>query len=203
MWISVIMTLVTAVAGRPMGKSLSKVLKYGAQVAASPQMQTVLYGNANMGSLSWGEITQMYRVLTHQVEVIREEVREAEEWFTYLRNTGIGVVTAFSLLVLLVIVWSFRSWGLIRKIFSKIRNPLPQSGNLESIRKNMTDFLKIRGMPLPEDYLGHRAQPVQPVSPFNNTYGYHMPSVQMGAPPTSNQQSPPVYSGQNPQNPSG
>ena len=203
MWISVIMTLVTAVAGRPMGKSLSKVLKYGAQVVASPQMQTVLYGNANMGSLSWGEITQMYRVLTHQVEVIREEVREAEEWFTYLRNTGIGVVTAFSLLVLLVIVWSFRSWGLIRKIFSKIRNPLPQSGNLESIRKNMTDFLKIRGMPLPEDYLGHRAQPVQPVAPFNSNYGYHMPPVQMGAPPPSNQQSPPVYSGGNPRNPSG
>ena len=104
MWISVIMTLVTAVAGRPMGKSLSKVLKYGAQVAASPQMQTVLYGNANMGSLSWGEITQMYRVLTHQVEVMREEVREAEEWFTYLRDTGIGVVTAFPIISVPIIL---------------------------------------------------------------------------------------------------
>ena len=58
-----------------------------------------------MGSLSWGEITQMYRGLTHQVEMVREEVREAEEWLTYLKNTGIGVVTAFSLLVFLAIVW--------------------------------------------------------------------------------------------------
>ena len=202
MWIPLIMTLVTAVAGRPMGKGLSKVLKYGAQVVGSPQMQSVLYGNSNMGSLSWGEITQMYRVLTHQLEVIRQEVREAEEWFTYLRNTGIGVVTAFSLLVLLAIVWSFRNWGLIRKIFSKIRNPLPQSGTLESVRKNMADFLKIRGMALPEDYnLRRRAQP--PVAPFNGNYGHHMPPVQMGPPPPSNQQSPPVYSGGNPQNPSG
>ena len=135
MWISLIMTLITTVAGRPMRKGLSNVLKYGAQVVSSPQMQTVLYGNANMGTLSWGEITQMYRGLTHQVEMVREEVREAEEWLTYLKNTGIGVVTAFSLLVLLAIVWSFRNWGLIRKIFSKIRNPLPQSGTLESVRK--------------------------------------------------------------------
>ena len=200
MWIPLIMTLVTAVAGRPMGKGLSKVLKYGAQVVSSPQMQTVLYGNANMGSLSWGEITQMYRGLTHQVEVVREEVREAEEWLTYLKNTGIGVVTAFSLLVFLAIVWSFRNWGLIRKIVFKIRKPLPQSGTLESVRKNMADFLKIRGMALPEDYLGHRAQPA---APFNSNYGYHMPPVQMGAPPPSNQQSPPVYSGGNPQNPRG
>ena len=69
----------------------------------------------------------------------------------------------------------------------------------------MADFLKIRGMTLPmtlpEDYnLGHRAQPV---APFNSNYGYHMPPVQIGAPPPSNQQSPPVYSGGNPQNPSG
>ena len=53
-----------------MGKGLSNVLNYGAQVVGSPQMQSVLYGNSNMGSLSWGEITQMYRVLTHQLEVI-------------------------------------------------------------------------------------------------------------------------------------
>ena len=85
------------------------------------------------------------------------------------KNSGIGVVTAFSLLVLLDIVWSFRNWGLIRKIFSKIRNPLPQSGTLESVRKNMADFLKIRGMALPQDYnLGHRAQP--PVAPFNSKF---------------------------------
>ena len=77
MWIPLIVTLVSTVNARPMGKGLSKV-QYGAQVVSSPQMQTVLYGNANMGSLSWGEITQMYRVLTHQVEVVREEVREAE-----------------------------------------------------------------------------------------------------------------------------
>ena len=53
----------------------------------------------------------------------------------------------------------------------------------------MADVLKIRGMALPEDYnLGHRAQP--PVAPFNGNYGYHMPPVQMGPPPPSNQQSP-------------
>ena len=140
MWISLIMTLITTVAGRPMRKGLSNVLKYGAQVVSSPQMQTVLYGNANMGTLSWGEITQMYRGLTHQVEMVREEVREAEEWLTYLKNTGIGVVTAFSLLVFLAIVWSFRNWGLIRKIFSKIRNPLPQSGTLEGVKKIWQTF---------------------------------------------------------------
>ena len=59
------MTLVTAVAGRPMGKGLSKVLKYGAQVVGSPQMQTVLYGNANMGSLSWGEVQVTGQAVTH------------------------------------------------------------------------------------------------------------------------------------------
>ena len=194
MWIPLIMTLITTAAGRPMRKGLSNVLKYGAQVVSSPQMQTVLYGNANMGTLSWGEITQMYRGLTHQVEMVREEVREAEEWLTYLKNTGIGVVTAFSLLVFLAIVWSFRNWGLIWKIFSKVRNPLPQSSTLESVRKNMADFLKIRGMALPEDYnLGHRAQ--SPVAPFNSNYGYHMPPVQMGLTSPSNRQSPPVYSG--------
>ena len=78
------MTLITTVAGRPMRKGLSNILKYGEQVVSSPQMQTVLYGNANMGTLSWGEITKMYRGLTHQVEMVREEVREAEEWLTYL-----------------------------------------------------------------------------------------------------------------------
>ena len=118
------------------------------------------------------------------------------------KNTGIGVVTAFSLLVFLAIVWSLRNWGLIRKIFSKIRNPLPQSGTLEDVRKNMADFLKIRGMALPEDYnLGHRAQP--PVAPFSGNCGHHMPPVQMGPTPPSDQQSPPVYSGGSPQNPSG
>ena len=74
MWIPLIMTLITTVAGRPMRKGLSNVLKYGAQVLSSPQMQSVLYGNANMGTLSWGEITRLYRGLIHQVEVVREKV---------------------------------------------------------------------------------------------------------------------------------
>ena len=82
------MTLITTVAGRPMGKGLSKVLKYGAQVVSSPQMQTVLYGNANVGALSWGEITQLYRGLTHQVEVVREKMGKAEVWLTYLKTLG-------------------------------------------------------------------------------------------------------------------
>ena len=115
------------------------MFSFGAQLASSPQMQTVLYGNANMGTLSWGEITQLYRGLSHQVGLVREKVGEAEVWLNHLKNTGIGVVTAFSLLVLLAIVWSFRNRGLITKIFSEIRNPLPQSGTLESVRKNMAE----------------------------------------------------------------
>ena len=192
MWISLIVILVSTVNARPMGKGLSKALKYGAQIVSSPQMQSVLYGNSNLGSLSWGEITQVYRVLNHQVDVVREEVRGVEEWITYMKDTGIGVIAAFSLLVFFAILWSFRNYGLIRKIFSKIQS-IPQSGTLENVRKNISDFLKIRGMHLPEDYnLGHRGQPV---TPFNANYPYHMLPVQIGAPSAPNQPSPPGYNG--------
>ena len=104
MWIPLIVALVSTVNARPMGKGLSKALKYGAQIVSSPQMQSVLYGNSNLGSLSWGEITQVYRVLNHQVDVVREEVRGVEEWITYMKDTGIGVIAAFSLLVFFAIL---------------------------------------------------------------------------------------------------
>ena len=104
-----------------------------------------------MGSLSWDQITQLYWSLTHQVDVLEEGLQEAQQLVDHLQNVGVGVASTFSILVLLTIIWSYKNWGLIRKIFSKIKKTLPTPPTLENIRRMMGDFLKIRGMNLPEE----------------------------------------------------
>ena len=77
MWLSlkylVNVTLVmTFVSGKPLKKGLNNAIDFGSQVIANPQVQSMLYGNTNLGSLSWGQITQLYRSLTYQVDVVEE-----------------------------------------------------------------------------------------------------------------------------------
>ena len=104
-------------------KSLHDGVNLGAQLMANPQVQGVVYGNTDMGSLGWPQITHLYRTLTHQVDILEEGLEEAQQLVDHLQNVGVGVISTFSILVLLAIIWCYKNWGSIRKLFKKSRVP--------------------------------------------------------------------------------
>ena len=130
---------------------------------------------------------------------MEEGLEEAQELVDHFQNVGVGVISTFSILVILAIIWSFENWGSIRKLFSKGKSPLLTPPDLENIRRTIGDFLKIRGMNLPEERnLSNPPMNYTAVTPYSAGYAYHSPTVQpqmMGSGQLSNQNPPPTYNG--------
>ena len=183
------------------GKSFKKNLKKGANMASSflssPQVQNLIHGHTGLGSLSWPQITNLLRTVTSQVDELGEDLEEAEEWVDHFRDVGVGVITTFSILMFLAIIWSFKNWDSIRKLLSKVKSPLPSTPPLDNIRRTMGDFLKIRGMNLPEEWSNSNLPRGQvTVAPYNPGYPYHnstAPTQIIGAGQPPNQAPPPTY----------
>ena len=51
--------------GKSFKKSLRDGVRLGSQLLSNPQVQSVIYGNTGMGSLSWPQINNLYMTLTH------------------------------------------------------------------------------------------------------------------------------------------
>ena len=140
--ILVVVFITSPVFGKSFKKNLRDGVSLGSQLITNPQVQSVIYGNTGMGCLSWQQITNLCRTLTHQVDVLEEGLEEAEEFVDHFRDVGVGVITTFSILVFLAIVWSFENWESIWKLFSKVKSPFPAAPTLENIRRTMGDFPK-------------------------------------------------------------
>ena len=81
----------------------------GSQLLLNPQAQCVIYGNTGMGSLSLPQITNLFRNLTHQVDVLKEGLEEPEVFVDHFWDVGVGVITTFTIRIFLAIVWGFQN----------------------------------------------------------------------------------------------
>ena len=165
------------------GRSLKR-FRGGAAVAgdllSNPSVQNLLSGGG-MRSLSWPQFTEVVRTVNSQVEEVGQSIKKAEQMIGYYQDVGVGVICTFSVLIFLILLCNLKNWGSIQRLFSKVKNPLPL--NLDQVRKNMAEFLRIRGMELPEEVTHPPRMQHSGVLPYNPPFVYqNQPAVGMRQP---------------------
>ena len=165
-----------------------------------PYMVDLLKGKTQIGRLSWSEINTFVKNLIGQVDEVSESVGEVQE---DLEEHAMGFVGAtvtldlFSgLIFLLICLFAVR----MRKKRGRSRSNTPPTSNLENIRRNLQEFVKIRRMSmgsLPISLQGTSSYQTPGFNPYFNPNGppnYVPPqgyNQAMAAPPAAPPVAPP------------
>ena len=127
-----------------------------------PYMVDLLKGKTSIGRLSWSEINTFVKNLIGQVDEVSESVGEVQE---DLEEHAMGFVGAtvtlalFSGLILLLICF----FAVRMKKRGRTRSNTPSTSNLENIRRNLQEFMKILRMSI-----GSLPIPLQGTSSYQN-----------------------------------
>ena len=144
-----------------------------------PYMVDLLKGKTSIGKLSWPEINTLVKNVIGQVEDVSENVEEVKDEFEEHAMGFVGATVTLSLFSALALLLNCLFAIRMRNRRGRSRsNTGPPTSNLENIRRNLQEFVKIRRMSM-------GSLPI----PLQSTSSYHNP----GFNPYFNSNGPPNY----------
>ena len=123
-------------------------VKFGEGIATVltnvPEVVELLNGKTSLGSMSWTQINSLVKGVMNQVERIGEEVEETKNEVMHHGMAYIVTVVTLSLIVTATLLLICLHSAKIKMLIGRARQGIPS--NLEGIRRNMQEFVKIRKM---------------------------------------------------------
>ena len=115
-----------------------------------PHVVNLLDGRASIGEMSWRDINSLVKDVIGEVDHISEDFEEVKDEFQEHAIGFVGATVTLSMLSVLALLLLCLFAMKMRKKTGKPRGGTLPTSNLESIRRNLQEFAKIRKMSVGE-----------------------------------------------------
>ena len=88
-------------------------------------VESLLTGQEGLKSYSWPEITNLVRSVLTEVQWVRDRIDVAHTALEYHSDVGLGVIGAFTVALILILVWCWRNWENIGSFLTKWKDQIP------------------------------------------------------------------------------
>ena len=129
-----------------------------------PNVVDLLNGRTSIGKMSWADINSLVKHVIGEVDHISEDLGEVKDEFQDHAMGFVGATVTLSLFSALALLLLCLLAVKMKKKFGKPRSGTLPTSNLESIRRNLQEFAKIRKMSVGET-----------TAPLHNASNYHNP----------------------------
>ena len=115
-----------------------------------PNVVDLLNGRTSIGKMSWADINSLVKHVIGEVDHISEDLGEVKDEFQGHAMGFVGATVTLSLFSALALLLLCLLAVKMKKKFGKPRSGTLPTSNLESIRRNLQEFAKIRKMSVGE-----------------------------------------------------